>query len=598
MAAKQSTDPFLLEVLRNAFDTIAEEITLTIIRTAYSQIVRDSLDFSTALCDAGGRTLAQGVCTPMHLGSFHDALLNMIAVADGDIHEDDYFIMNDPYEAAGQHLPDIYVVKPVFVDGILKGWSTSLAHHSDVGGIVAGSNALGATEIWQEGLRIPVLKLVDKGRRNETLWKLIALNVRTPEMVLGDLQAQMAACETGARGMRRLYERYGEDTIDTAIDDLNDYARRLAEAEISDIPSGTYRFTDHIDGIGEEPVPIILNVAVTVGDRHVIIDWEGSSPQVAGGVNSTFPFTKACAYAALRSVMKADIPNCHGFTEVIEVRAPLGSVLRPVSPGPCGARGITGYRMIDCLFGALAQAVPDRVTADGSGGSTLPTISGTRDGKAYIFCETAMGIWGAGRDTDGQEGVPHIGANQSNIPVEMIESTYPIRIDRYAFVTDTGGPGRRRGGLAIAREYRNLSENAWLNVRSDKRAFPPHGLFQGSPGTPSMNWITNDDGERVLPVLLSEPIPLRRNDVFRHRMASGGGYGPAVERECAAVLEDVVLDKVSVEGARRDYGVVIVDTGDGPSVDDDATSRLRKTFRAAGNSPEDPALVATKRVLE
>lgn len=573
---RQATDPFLLEVLRNAFDTIAEEITLTIIRTAYSQIVRDSLDFSTALCDARGRTLAQGVCTPMHLGSFHDALLNMVRELGDDIHEDDYYIMNDPYAAEGQHLPDIYVVKPVFVEGKLKGWSTTLAHHSDVGGIVAGSNALGATEIWQEGLRLPVLKLVDKGKRNETLWKIIGLNVRTPELVHGDLQAQMAACATGARGMQKLYARYGEEVIDQAIEDLNDYTRRLAEAEISDIPNGTYRFTDHIDGIGDDPEPIVFQVAVTVEDARIIVDWTGSSLQVEGGVNSTFPFTKACAYAALRSVMRADIPNCHGFTDVVEVRAPEGTVVRPVSPGPCGARGITGYRMIDCLFGALAQAVPDRVTADGSGGSTLPTISGMHGGRPYIFCETAMGTWGAGAESDGQEGVPHIGANQSNVPVEMIEAAYPLRIERYGFVTDTGGPGKHRGGLAIERDYKVLSETAMLNVRSDKRAYPPHGLFGGNDGAPSMNVLQSGEKERVLPVLLSEPVRMNKGDVFRHRMASGGGYGRALDRDPQDVLNDVILGKVTVEGASRDYKVVIANDGDVLSVDAAATAAARE----------------------
>ncbi len=581
MTRSQASDPFLLEVLRNAFDTIAEEMTLTIIRTAYSQIVRDSLDFSTALCDARGRTFAQGVCTPMHLGSFLDALEVMIDEIGGTIDERDYYIMNDPYAAAGQHLPDIYVVKPVFFDGSLKGWSTTLAHHSDVGGIVAGSNALGATEIWQEGLRLPVLKLIERGERNETLWKLIALNVRTPELVLGDLQAQMAACTIGARGMCRLYDRYGVATIDGAIDDLNAYSRRLAEAEISDMPNGTYRFTDHIDGIGEDPQPVILNVAVTIEDRRMIVDWEGSSPQVAGGINSTFPFTKACAYAALRSVMLADIPNCHGFTEVIEVRAPPGCVVRPVSPGPCGARGITGYRMIDCLFGALAEALPDRVTADGSGGSTLPTISGMQDGRPYIFCETAMGTWGASRANDGQEGVPHIGANQSNIPVEMIEAAYPIRIERYGFVADSGGPGRQRGGLSIRRDYRILSETALLNVRSDKRAYPPHGLSGGSAGAASMNLIKSEDADRILPVLLSEPVALRRGDVFSHQMASGGGYGRAFERDANAVLNDVILGKVTVQGARRDYGVAIIECGREFSIDEQATSEIRAAGKDA-----------------
>lgn len=581
MTGAQKTDPFLLEVLRYAFDTIAEEITLTIVRTAYSQIVRDSLDFSTAICDAKGRTLAQGVCTPMHLGAFHDALQNMLEVAGNDIHPDDVFIMNDPYAAMGQHLPDIYVVQPIFYEDELRGWSATLAHHSDVGGIVAGSNSLGVSEIWQEGLRIPVLKLFDRGVRNKTLWDMIALNVRTPEMVLGDLQAQIAACAIGARGLVKLFERYGVATLEQAMADLNAYALRLAEAEISDIPDGVYKFRDHIDGIGEAPVPVVLDVAVTIDGCKAIVDWAGSSPQVEGGINSTFPFTKACAYAAIRSLMTADVPNCHGFTEAIEVLAEEGSVVRPVSPAPCGARGITGYRMIDCLFGAMAQAAPDKVTADGSGGSTLPTISGTVDGKVFVFCETAMGTWGAGRESDGQEGVPHIGANQSNVPIEMIEATYPLRIDRYEFVTDSGGAGRMRGGLAIRREYRVLAEKAKLNVRSDKRDFPPHGLFGGSSGKPSMNKIVSSDGEKVLPVLLESPVQMIEGEVFSHVMPSGGGFGYAFERDPQRVLTDVILDKVSVDGALRDYGVVLTGTKGSLAVDDAATRRRRDSARSS-----------------
>ncbi len=569
------TDPFLLEVLRYAFDTIAEEITLTIVRTAYSQIVRDSLDFSTALCDAQGKTLAQGVCTPMHLGAFHDALQAMRAKVGDDIHPGDVFVMNDPYAAAGQHLPDIYVVQPIFYRDTLRGWSANLAHHSDVGGIVAGSNALGAREIWQEGLRIPVLKLIDRGRKNETLWEMIALNVRTPDMVLGDLQAQIAACEIGARGLVKLYERYGVELLEQAMADLNAYALRLAKAEISDIPDGVYRFTDHIDGIGDDPEPVVLNVAVTIEGDRAIVDWAGSSPQVEGGINSTFPFTKACAFAAIRSLMAADVPNCHGFTEAIEVRAEEGSVVRPVSPGPCGARGITGYRMIDCLFGALAQATPGKVTADGSGGSTLPTISGMHDGKLFVFCETAMGTWGASRDHDGQEGVPHIGANQSNVPIEMIENTYPLRIERYEFVRDTGGAGRMRGGMAIRREYRLLANSADLNVRSDKRAFPPHGLEGGTDGNPSSNRVIGEGRDDLLPVLLASPAPMRGGEVFSHIMPSGGGFGPAFERDPARVLKDVTLDKVSRKGAEEQYGVILDETVDGLSVNYEETRRRR-----------------------
>lgn len=576
MNTVRKTDPFLLEVMRYAFDSVAEEITLAIVRTAWSQIVRDSLDFSTAICDAQGRTLAQGVCTPMHLGAFHDALTNLIEKASDDLHRDDVFIMNDPYAAFGQHLPDIYVVQPVFYQGSLRGWAATLAHHSDIGGIVAGSNSLGAREIWQEGLRIPVLKLVEKGKRNQTLWDLIELNVRTPKLVLGDLQAQISACGVGGRGLLKLYERYGVEVLEQAMSDLHDYALELAESEISDIPDGVYKFTDYIDGIGNEPVPVRLEVSVSIEGSKAIVDWSGSSSQIEGGINSTFPFTKACAYAALRSVMSADVPNCHGFTRAIEVKADLGSIVRPVSPGPCGARGITGYRMIDCLFGALAQAVPTKVTADGAGGSMVPTISGTVDGNIFVFCETAMGTWGASDNADGQEGMPHIGANQSNVPIEMIEKDYPLRINRYEFIQDSGGPGRTRGGLSIRREYRLLADKALLNVRSDKRKFPPHGLFGGSFGNPSMNKIVGVDGvERVLPVMLETPVEMKKGEIFSHIMASGGGYGSAFERDPEKVAFDALMGKVSVEGAARDYGVSLSECGGSYSVNIDQTTSFR-----------------------
>lgn len=552
------TDKFKLEVIRNALEMIAEELTLTIIRTGYSNIVRDSLDFSTAICDRHGRTLAQGLCTPMHMGAFEDALALLIEKEGPTLQDGDIFIMNDPYAAAGQHLPDIYVVKPVYYRGELQGWAATLAHHSDVGGIVAGSNALGAYEIWQEGLRIPILKLYEQGRRNNTLVEMIKLNVRTPELVIGDLEAQVAACHTAERSFKQLFDRYGSDELVQAFEDLHDYAQALIEAELREIPDGVYRFTDHIDGIGENPEPVVFQVEVTVKGDRIKVDWTGSSEQVDGGINSPFPFSKACAYAAIRSVMASDIPNCHGYTRAIEVTAPEGTIVRPNAPAACGARGITGYRQIDCLFGALAHAVPEKVAADSSGGSTLPTISMVSDGKALIFCETLMGTSGGTALSDGQEGVAHIGANQSNVPVEMIEQTYPIRIEEYGYVSDSGGPGRHRGGMAIKRSYRVLSDKATLNVRSDKRDHPPHGLFGGDSGKPSMSVVQRAGGKQeILPVMLKEPIQLFKNDVFVHEMASGGGYGPAHERPVDAVLEDVRLGNVSIDSARRDYKVVI-----------------------------------------
>ena len=478
-------DPFQLELMKSCFDTIADDMALTLMRTAHSGIVRDSLDFSTALLDAEGLTLAQGICTPMHMGSFYDAMRKLIVQYDGRIDPGDVFIFNDPYAAEGQHLPDIYITTPIFTpdgrssNGRLVAWATTVAHHSDVGGIVAGSNALGAEEIFQEGLRLPIVKFMARGEPNHALWDVIALNVRTPEKVMGDLQAQLAACRSGEREMLELFERYGVDTVLDYGAHLQDYAERLTRAEIAEFPDGVYEFTDHIEGLGENPELVVVKTTVTVAGEDVSIDFTGTSDQIRGGINPTFPFTKASCYAALRSVMVSDIPNCHGFTLPITVTAPKGSLVNPLFPSPCGARGITGYRIIDCLFGALAQALPDRVTADTAGGSTLPTIAGYENGRAFVFCETFMGTWGATSGHDGQQGVPHMGANQSNVSVEMIESEYPIRINEYGMLADTGGAGRHRGGLGLVREYEILSDEAILNVRSDKRRFPPHGLFGG-----------------------------------------------------------------------------------------------------------------------
>jgi N-methylhydantoinase B len=573
--------PFLLEIVKNALETIADELALIIMRTAYSSIVRDAMDYSTAVCDRDGRTLAQGLTTPLHLGSFFDAMQNLIAVArrGGGVKPDDVFIFNDPYLAAGQHLPDIYIVKPIFVEGALEGWATTVAHHNDVGGIVPGSNAIGSTEIFQEGLRLPVLKLFDGGVENRAVWDIISANVRVPDKVIGDLRAQIAACHVGEREMAALFARYGSTVLREAFAAIHDYAERLTRAELAEIPDGVYRFENHIDGFGEDPQPIAFRVALTIQGDSAKVDWTGTAGQVPAGINSPVPFTKAAVYAALRSVLSNDIPNAQGFTRAIEVLAPPGSIANPRPPAACGARGITGFRMIDCLMGALAQAVPDRVPADSSGGSTLPSIGGIHQGRAFVNVETLMGTWGAAPTHDGQEGVAHVGANQSNVPIEMIEAEYPIRIEKYAMVADTGGPGRFRGGLAMLREYRLLADQAVLTVRSDKRRFPPYGLHGGKSGSPSLN-VVNPDGEaRVLPVLLTDPYPLRKGDVFRHVMAGGGGYGDPLERDPALVLRDLEQGRVTLEHAREAYGVVVAADDGRFAVDSAATAALRNNRR-------------------
>jgi len=338
---------------------------------------------------------------------------------------------------------------------------------------------------------------------------------------------------------------------------LQDYAERLARAAIREIPDGTYRFTDHIDGLGEDPQPIALTVAITVSGDEVTADWTGTADQVKGGINAPLSFCKSNVYAALRSVMSADVPNCHDYTRPITVNAPEGSLVNAVYPAPCGARGITGYRIVDCMFGALAQAVPHKVAADGAGGSTLPSFGGRVAGKTFVFSECIMGTWGATSAHDGQDGVPHMASNQANVPVEMIEADYPIRIERYGFVPDTGGPGQFRGGLSLARDYRLLTGDVYFGVRSDKADHAPHGLAGGGDGAPAVNRVISAAGEQAIPTLPTEPITLNEGDVFRHIMAGGGGYGDPLTRDPQRVLADVLDERISTAHARDAYGVIV-----------------------------------------
>jgi N-methylhydantoinase B len=572
-------DGIELEILKNALDTIADEMAIILTRSAYSSIVRDVLDFATAICDSDGHPVAMGLTQPFHLGSFNDAVVHLSKQFFGQISPGDTFIGNDPYAFAGQHLPDILIIKPVFQGTTMLGWAATIAHHIDVGGLVPGSNSIGSTEIFQEGLRLPFLKLVDRGRTNDAILNIIALNVRAPDLLLGDIRAQMAACIVGARGLIAITERYTIPGAQRAFRQLHHYAERLAVEKIRRIPEGVYSFTDHIDGLGEAPNPIELHATITIRNGHVHVDWNGTSLQVEGGINTHLPFTQSCCYAAVRCVISAEIPNCYGFTRAVSVTAPLGTLVNARFPAPCGARGITGFRIMDCLFGALAKALPEMVPADSFGGNSLVSFGFENHGRRDVFVETILGNSGGAAWHDGQEAVPHLGANLANVPIEMIETSYPILILRYGFVPDSGGPGQYRGGLSIERVYQPWAERALLMLRTDKAQFPPHGLAGGMPGAPSQSVVTSKLGERTLPVLPTGPIVLIAGDTFRHSIPGGGGYGNPLYRDPALILEDVLDGKVSVYQALSHYGVVIKAIGVTATdfiVDELATAQVRQ----------------------
>lgn len=575
--AGRSHDPIAFELFKNALFSIADEMALTIHRTTYSAVLKDNMDYSTAFCDADGRLVAQGLTLPSHLGSIPEALAAVLRRYGDDMAEGDIFVLNDPFEG-GMHLPDIFLFQPIFVDGQRVAIAATICHHTDVGGRVPGSNASDSTEIYQEGLRIPPLRLYERGRPNETLHLLIERNVRVPVKVFGDLRAQLSACTIAERAFRELVARTGLETTRQFMAELLDYAERLTRAALRALPDGQWSFEDHIDDDGVEvgrPIPLKVTVTKT-GDR-MVVDWTGTSPQVKGAINNTFSFTRSASYCGIRSILPRSIPNNEGYFRAIEVVAPAGTVAHGVLPAACAARGLTGFRMVDCLFGALAMMLPGEVGAAGDGGNIGVSLGGyDAQRKPFIYVDFTCSAWGGRPFADGCDGNSHMFANMASPSIEVTEAEQPIQITRYEFLPDTMGAGEYRGGAPFVREYRFLETEAVLQVRADRRAFLPFGLFGGQPGAPSMNWLVRDGVTAPLPSKFC--ITLKRDDVFRLEVPGGGGWGDPLARPPARVLADARNGFISTAAARRDYGVVI---GAGWVVDAAATEALRAGRRAA-----------------
>ena len=578
-------DPIRLELIKNGIGSVVDEMVLTIVRIAYSSILKDTMDISSAFCDRDGRMIAQGLSLPLHLGSFPDAMAAVRAQFGDDINGGDLILLNDPYHG-GMHLPDLFLFKPVFIEGSLLGYAVVVAHHNDVGGRVPGSSAADSTEIFQEGLRIPPIKLMEAGVRNESVFRLIALNTRIPDIVMGDLAAQIAACDAAERGMTELVRYYGRAELETYFQHLLDYSEREARRVIGRIPDGTYCYTDYLDDDGVTPdSPVRISVAVQVAGDEVTVDFAGTSPQVAGAINATQSFAKSAVYFAVRAIMDSDAPNNAGFFRPIHVIAPEGSLVNPRPPAAVAARGVSGFRIIDAMFGALAQAVPDRVRAAGEGGITSYSLASWDDmGRVNLFREVVMGAWGGGAGRDGVDGVANPAANISNAPIELSENQAPILVERYEFVPDTGGAGQWRGGLAIERTIRFLGERGKLQLRSDRRTHRPYGLAGGHDGQGSANHLDDGQGWRLLPTKFVQN--LGHDWSFRHVTAGAGGYGDPLQRDAELVLRDVRDGKVSLRAAREDYGVVLTENARG--LDHAATDVLRHA-RSAASSPEHAA---------
>lgn len=530
------------------------------------------MDFSTALCATDGQMVAQAKTIAQHLGAIPEAMESVLTTFGDDLHDGDVVIMNDPYHG-GMHLPDIFMFVPIFYEERRRAFAVVICHHTDVGGRVPGSNASDSTEIYQEGLRIPPLKLYSRGELNTTLETLIRINVRVPDRVWGSLSAQFAAAQVGKKGLGRLFARYGTATVETYMQELLDYAERRTRDEIKKWPIGTYRFTDYIDSDGFSDTPIPIAVAITVRqDGTLFVDYSGTSPQVKGALNSTLSFTHSLTYLSVRCVLARDIPNNVGLFRCITVMAPEASILNPQMPAACAARALTGYRVFDAMLGALAQIVPDRVPAAGEGGNSVICISGLRPNrKPFIIVDMICGAWGGRPDKDGMEAITNASQNLSNMPVEVLEAEHPVRVEDYAFVPDSCGAGRWRGGLGIRRSYRILAPEALLQLRSDRVAFRPYGLDGGEAGGASRNTIEVDGSVGPIPAKVTMSVP--QGALIVHEQAGAGGYGDPLERRTQLILDDVKDGKITPAFAKNRHGVVLTEAG---AIDEGASALLRR----------------------
>ena len=531
-------DPVTLEVLRNQLEGVAEEMGQVLIRGAYSPNIKERRDCSTALFDAEGRLVAQAEHIPVHLGAMPDAV---DAVLERDPQPGDVFALNDPF-AGGTHLPDVTLVSPIELEGAIAGYAVSRAHHADVGGMTPGSMPAGAREIYQEGLRIPPIRLVEGGERNAAAFELLFANVRNPDERRADFRAQIAANDRAERRLSELADEHGTGRVEAAFDAVIDYSEERVTDEIESLPDGVYGAEDALegDGVTDEAVPI--EVTVTVDGGELAVDFAGTGAQVAGNLNAPLSVATSAVYFVVRCVTDPEIPPNAGCYAPVSVSAPAGSVLNPSPPAAVvGGNVETSQRVTDVTLAAIAEAAPDRVPAASQGTMNNLTI-GSREGS-FSYYETIGGGFGGRADRDGMDGVQVGMTNTLNTPIEALEAEYPLAVERYAFRPDTGGRGRHRGGLGLERTVR-VETAATVSLLTERRRVAPQGIGGGEAGATGENLI---DGEAVD---AKTTVDVPAGTTVTVRTPGGGGHGDPNERDPEAIERDLADGKVEGEDDR------------------------------------------------
>lgn len=551
-------DAVTLEVIHNALCAVVDEAFIALMRSAFSQNIKERRDHSAALIDTRGRLVVQAKeSLPIHLGSMMglmEVLLRRIPL--GELRPGDIFVANDPFEAGGTHLPDLNMAMPVFAGDRVLGFICNIAHHADFGGMVPGSMGGGMREIYQEGLRMPLVRLFSCGKLQHDIYDLILINTRVPEERRGDLNAQIAAARLGGRRLEELIARYGAPTLEAAFDEIILRTERRMRSAISSLPDGRYSLSDVMDddGCGNVNLPIV--VTVTIASDRIDVDFEGTAPQTEGNINCTPPATLSAISYTLKALLDPEVPNNQGVLDVCEWRAPKGSLVNAVFPAAVANRAHTVQRIIDVLIGALAPALPERALAASNGANTTAVFTGIdpTTQRRYIYFETLGGGAGARSTHDGKDGVQVHITNTSNLPVEAIEMDYPLRVIEYALVPDTGGAGRHRGGLALRRTIEPVGHVCTFSGSGERFASRPWGIFGGQPGSSGRFLRIEPDGTATL--LPSKPsgVSFGPGQRITIETPGAGGYGPPAERDRAAIEQDLASGKFSPEFIRLHYG--------------------------------------------
>ena len=548
-ATNPASDPITLEVVRNKLDGIANEMQSTLVRSSFSPIVKEGLDASASLFTLEGETLAQATAIPIHLATLIPVVRTVLGKYPArTMREGDVYIMNDPYRG-GTHLPDIALVMPVFAGGRAIALSAAMTHHQDVGGMAPGSVPPNATEIFQEGIRIPPLKYRDAGEINRTLVDMLCLNVRVPETFMGDLNAQVAACSIGARRVAELADRYGANRLPALTGELLARSERLVRRAVEHLPDGRYSYVDWLDNDGvalDDPVRVEVSVEIA-GDR-VTVDFEGTSPQVRGPFNCVPSGACAGAYFAVLAMTDPSIPINGGCFRPIELRLPEGSLVNPREPAPVNSRTSTIKRIAGTIIGALRRARPEGAPADAAAALHVLAFGGAReDGSRYVVGELIASGSGASQGRDGVDVIETDGSNCMNLPVEALEMDAPIRVRRSELRPDSGGRGAFRGGLGIRREYEVLAGEVVFTHRGERHRHPARGAGGGGPGACAHSVIRRAGGgpEEVIPS--KTLVRLAPGDRVEINTAGGGGYGDPGARSADLLAADLAGGKVGEE---------------------------------------------------